>query len=113
MIGVPAATDIDQLVGFFSHFGNLWIVCNGGEKTIDVYLAPAFGKGNVLFRRQFLVTDEDNFKICEGRGDIVEFSLGKIPQINVRYLSCKRGADFFNFYDGSPQLRVAYTLISF
>src|SRR5262249_20932509 len=50
VVGVPAAADIPALLGFLAHLGDHRIARYSAKKAVDVDLAKASGKGEVLLR---------------------------------------------------------------
>ena len=63
---MPGAADVLFLVGLFYDLGNLWVVFQGFEKTVDVDRAPALGKSNVLLRCEILAAKKDHRIAAEG-----------------------------------------------
>ena len=53
---MPAAANIGRLIFFFGHGGDFFVAIDFWEKAIDVNLAPAFGKFNMLIGAYVLVT---------------------------------------------------------
>ena len=63
---MPGRTDIAFLVGLLAHFGNHRIIIGRLEEAIDVDIAPAFGKGDVLLRSELLVAQKNHAIVDEG-----------------------------------------------
>ena len=59
MVGVPAAANIRGLLGFLGDGCNLVITVQTREKPVDVNLAPALCKSDMLVRRDVLIAQEN------------------------------------------------------
>ena len=56
---MPAAANIRGLLGFLGDRRNLVITVKTREKPVDVNLSPAFGKSDMLVRRDVLIAQEN------------------------------------------------------
>ncbi len=63
---MPGGTDIAFLIGLLAHLGNHRIIIGRLEEAIDVDIAPALRKSDVLLRSEFLVTQENHAVVDEG-----------------------------------------------
>ncbi len=72
MVGVPAAANIHGLVGFLGDGRDLVIPVKAWEKPVDVNVAPAFGKSDMLIRRDVLVAQENKSVFDKGRAQFVK-----------------------------------------
>ena len=72
MIGVPFANNIGFLIGFFSHFGDNGILSYARKKSVDIDIAPALGKCDVLFLGEGLIAKEYHAIIRKGPIDLSE-----------------------------------------
>jgi hypothetical protein len=75
---MPAASDIDLLLGLLSHFRDLGMVGNRAKEAVDVDLAPALGEFDVLFGSEFLIA------VCVSKS--FEVGIRQLRDVEVREL---------------------------
>ena len=97
MVGVPAAADIDHLFLLLPHLGNLRVPAVGREELVDVDIAPAPREGDVLFRRQFLVAEEDHAIVAIGGADRLHVAVRGAGDVDTQHLGAAAARHLPNF----------------
>ena len=99
VIGVPAAADVDLLVGFLQDLGDLRVALHRVEEAVDVDRAEALGEGDVVFGFELLAAKEDDPVFAEGAFDGAERVVVDLAQVDSVNLGAHSGARMRDFHD--------------
>lgn len=80
---MPAATDIELLVGFLEHFGNFGIAFAALEEAVEINRTPALGEGDMLFRCQFLIAKEQRAVIEKRAANVGKLLVAQGGDIDI------------------------------
>ncbi len=86
MIGVPAAADVELLIGLLANLGDLRVAGVRLEELVDVDGTPALGEGDVLLGRDALIAKEDHAELPVRIPDALPVAVRQLCQIDAQNL---------------------------
>ena len=100
---MPATTDVIFLLRLLAHFGDHRIAIDCFEEPVDVDGSPALGKGDVLLRRQVLITEENHTVVVKGALDLGKLRMAEVlRQIDPENVGAKREEKEPNIVTAQP-----------
>ncbi|MNC95987.1 hypothetical protein D3C83_132410 [compost metagenome] len=73
---MPAAAEIERLVGLLADFEDLLVVVLGLDEIMDLQLAETAAEREVLFRRQALFAEKDHVVRQQRRAKLADHAVG-------------------------------------
>src|SRR5690348_10862292 len=89
---MPAAPEILRLVRLFPDFDDLRKIGHAADEFMNVEVAKAAAKGEMLLRRQMLVMEKDNLMIEQGLAYVGDYFVvvDRLRQIDPDDVSAER-----------------------